>query len=80
MSSSRVALVSDDQRLASSIQTHLKKALGHNVFQCNFDSIRTHIGQETDGLLLLAADRYWNGVVGAGGLVGSRFRSGGRIR
>ena len=33
-----------------------------------------------DGLLLLAADHYWNGVVGAGRLVGSRFRSGGRAR
>jgi hypothetical protein len=29
-----------------------------------------------DGLLLLAADRYLNPVVGAGRLVGSRFRSG----
>jgi DNA-binding NtrC family response regulator len=48
-------LVSDDPRLANSIQTHLKKALGQTIFQCNFDSIRTHIGQETDGLLLLAA-------------------------
>jgi DNA-binding NtrC family response regulator len=55
MSSSRVALVSDDPRLANSIQTHLRKVLGQNIFQCNFDSIRTHIGQETDGLLLLAA-------------------------
>ena len=32
------------------------------------------------GLLLLAADRYWNGVVGAGQLVGSRFLRGGRAR
>ncbi|HWG41830.1 MAG TPA: sigma-54 dependent transcriptional regulator [Gemmataceae bacterium] len=54
MSSSRVALVSDDQSLTSSIQTHLKKTFGQNVFQCTFESIRTHIGQETDGLLLLA--------------------------
>jgi DNA-binding NtrC family response regulator len=50
-----VALVSDDQHLAGSIQTHLKKSLGQQVFQCNFASIRTHLGQETDGLLLLAA-------------------------
>ena len=55
MSSTRVVLVSDDQQLAGSIQTHLKKALGQQVFQCNFASIRTHLGQETDGLLLLAA-------------------------
>lgn len=55
MSNSRVALVSDDQRLAQSIQSHLKKALGQRVFQCDYDSARDHLGQETDGLLLLAA-------------------------
>ena len=55
MSNSCVALVSDDQRLAGSIQSHLKKHFGQRVFQCSFDSIRTHISQETDGLLLLAA-------------------------
>jgi two-component system response regulator HydG len=55
MSSSRVALVSEDQHLAGSIQTYLKKNLGSPVFQCNFDAIRTHLSQQTDGLLLLAA-------------------------
>jgi two-component system response regulator HydG len=55
MSNSRVALVSDDLNLATSIQNHLKKNLGHRVFQCNFGSIRSHLSQETDGLLLLAA-------------------------
>jgi two-component system response regulator HydG len=55
MSNSRVALVSDDPELAGSIQNHLKKSLGQRVFQCNFCSIRTHLSQETDGLLLLAA-------------------------
>jgi two-component system, NtrC family, response regulator HydG len=55
MSNSRVALVSDDPNLAGSIQTHLKKSLGQRVFQCNFNAIRTHLSQETDGLLLLAA-------------------------
>ncbi len=55
MSSSRVALVTDDQNLAGTIQTHLKKNLGQQVFQCNYASVRTHLGQETDGLLLLAA-------------------------
>jgi two-component system response regulator HydG len=54
MSSSRVALVSDDRNLAGTIQTHLKKSLGQHVFQCDFASIRTHLSQETDGLLLLA--------------------------
>ncbi len=55
MSSSRVALVSDDQHLAGSIQTHLKKNLGQQVFQCNFASVHSHLSRETDGLLLLAA-------------------------
>jgi len=54
MSSSRIALVSDDPSMAGSVQAHLKKALGQNVFQCTFDAIRTHVGPETDGLLLLA--------------------------
>jgi DNA-binding NtrC family response regulator len=55
MNNNRVALVSDDQHLANNIQSHLKKNLGQQVFQCNFDSIRNHLSQETDGLLLLAA-------------------------
>jgi two-component system response regulator HydG len=55
MSSRRVALVSDDQRLAATIQAHLKKTLGYNIFQCTFASIRDHLSPETDGLLLLAA-------------------------
>jgi DNA-binding NtrC family response regulator len=54
MSSNRIALVTHDQRLACSIQNRLKQDLGQQVFQCNFDSIRTHIGPQTDGLLLLA--------------------------
>jgi two-component system response regulator HydG len=55
MSNSRIALVSDDSDLAGSIQSHLKKSLGRRVFQCDFGSVRTHLSQETDGLLLLAA-------------------------
>ncbi len=55
MSNSRVALVSDDPTLAGSIQSHLKKNLGQRVFQCDYNSIRSHLSQETDGLLLLAA-------------------------
>jgi DNA-binding NtrC family response regulator len=54
MSGSRVALVADDPRLASTIQGHLKKALGQGVFQCTLESVRNHLGRETDGLLLLA--------------------------
>lgn len=55
MSNSRVALVSDDRDLAGNIQTHLRQNLGQQVFQCNYASVRTHLGQETDGLLLLVA-------------------------
>jgi two-component system response regulator HydG len=55
MSNSRVALVSDNTDLAGNIQTHLKKSLGQRVFQCNFQTIRAHLSQETDGLLLLAS-------------------------
>jgi two-component system response regulator HydG len=54
MSGNRVVLVADDQRLASTIQGHLKKALGEGVFQCTLESVRNHLGRETDGLLLLA--------------------------
>src|SRR6266851_613743 len=55
MTGSRLALVAEDQRLASTIQNHLKKNLGQAVLQCSVDSIRNHLGRETDGLLLLAA-------------------------
>jgi DNA-binding NtrC family response regulator len=48
-------LVADDQRLASSIQAHLKKALGQIAFECTLDTIRQHLGRDTDALLLLAA-------------------------
>jgi two-component system response regulator HydG len=57
MSSSRLALVADDQRLADSIQSHLRKALGHPAFLCPFETIRDHLGRDTDGLLLIAASR-----------------------
>ena len=55
MSGSRLALVAEDQNLAGAIQAHLKKTLGHQAFLCNFNSIRDHLGRDTDGLLLLAS-------------------------
>jgi DNA-binding NtrC family response regulator len=55
MIGSRLALVADDQRLASAIQAHLKKSLGHIAFACTLDTIHTHLHRETDALLLLAA-------------------------
>jgi len=54
MIGSRVALVADDQRLANSIQTVLKRAVGQPAFHCKFDAIRNHIGRDTDGVLILA--------------------------
>jgi two-component system, NtrC family, response regulator HydG len=55
MSGNRVALVADDQRLAESIQDHLRKHVGHAAFFCPFERIGEHLGRDTDGLLLLAA-------------------------
>jgi DNA-binding NtrC family response regulator len=55
MSGTRVALVADDQHLAVAVQNHLKKALGHSLFQCTLDAAREHVGRETDALLVLAA-------------------------
>jgi len=56
MNGSRLALVADDQRLAGTIQAHLKKALGQTAFQCDLDSIRNHLNRDTDGLVLLATN------------------------
>jgi DNA-binding NtrC family response regulator len=55
MPGSRLALVADDTRLAGAIQAHLKKILGHPAFLCPFNTIRDHLGRDTDGLLLIAA-------------------------
>ncbi len=54
MIGSRVALIADDQRLATSIQTALKKAVGQPAFPCKFDAIRQHVGRDTDGVLVVA--------------------------
>jgi DNA-binding NtrC family response regulator len=53
MIGSRVALVAEDQRLASAIQTALKKGLGQPAFPCKSDAIRNHIGRDTDGVLVI---------------------------
>ena len=53
MTGCRVALVADDQRLALGIQTALKKALGHAAFHGKYDTIRNHIGRDTDGVLIV---------------------------
>jgi DNA-binding NtrC family response regulator len=54
MTGSRLALVADDQRLISSVQAHLQKALGQAAFHCGLDAIRGHIARDTDGLLVFA--------------------------
>jgi DNA-binding NtrC family response regulator len=51
----RLALVADDQRLASALQSHLQRAFGQGVFQSTFAAIRAHLARDTNGLLLLAA-------------------------
>jgi DNA-binding NtrC family response regulator len=55
MTVSRLALVADDQRLASTIHTHLHKALGRPVGQHAMEAIRAHLTRDSEGLLLLLA-------------------------
>jgi DNA-binding NtrC family response regulator len=53
MIGSRLALVTDDQRLAAALQPHLRAALGQPAFQCSLAAIRAHLARDSDGLLLL---------------------------
>src|SRR5262245_9770278 len=55
MTVSRLALVADDPRLASAIQTHLLRSFGREVRPHGLDAVRGHITRESDGILLLAA-------------------------
>jgi DNA-binding NtrC family response regulator len=55
MTASRLALVADDPRLASSIQTHLQKIFDREVFCSGLDALRAHLTRDSDGLLLLVA-------------------------
>jgi two-component system, NtrC family, response regulator HydG len=54
MSSSRLALISNDQSLARAIQDHLQEALGQPPFIYNFESIRGQLGPKGSGILLVA--------------------------
>ena len=54
MSVCRIALVTEDPRLAAALQAHLTRALGQAVLHCSFTSVRDHLGAGSDGLLLLA--------------------------
>jgi DNA-binding NtrC family response regulator len=54
MTGVRLALVSDDARLITSIQNHLRRAINFVPSGCGFDDIREHLAWSADGLLLLA--------------------------
>ena len=55
MAGTRLALLADDQLLASAIQVNLRKILGGPAYQCRFDAARALLGADTDGILLMAA-------------------------
>jgi DNA-binding NtrC family response regulator len=55
MTASRLALVIDDARLASTIQGHLQRAFGQAVAQHGLEAVRAQVTRDSDGLLLLAA-------------------------
>ena len=55
MTGSRLAVVADDQRLASTVQSHLDKTGDYGSFVCGFSTIRDHLHRDADGILLLAA-------------------------
>jgi transcriptional regulator with PAS, ATPase and Fis domain len=55
MPGTRLALVADDQLLATSIQVSARKVMGAPAYQCRYDAARALLGRDTDGILLLAA-------------------------
>jgi two-component system response regulator HydG len=55
MTACRLALVADDARLASTIQTHVQRGLGRAIPHHGLDAVRGHVTRESDGILLLAA-------------------------
>ena len=54
MTGSRLALVAEDPSFAHAIAGYLKKLVGQSAFVCKFASIRSHLGPDTDGVLILA--------------------------
>jgi DNA-binding NtrC family response regulator len=52
----RVALVANDQRLAATIHATLKEAFRQSLLRCDFDSIRNHIGRDTNGMLIVVVN------------------------
>ena len=55
MLDSHIALVANDQRIASAIQAAVKRISKHPVFICSVDSIRDHLEPDTTGLLLFVS-------------------------
>jgi two-component system response regulator HydG len=54
MTGSRVALVTDNQELARSVQAHLEKHMSQPAYTCSFDRIHDYLDRHADGLLLIA--------------------------
>ncbi len=54
MTGSQLVMVADDQRLAGSIQVHLRKALGSPAPQSTYPGSRAHLGRQSDCVLILA--------------------------
>jgi DNA-binding NtrC family response regulator len=54
MTSPRLLLVTDDQRLAGQLQTHLRKALGRPPLLSSYDAVLDHLASEPIELVLLA--------------------------
>jgi DNA-binding NtrC family response regulator len=52
MSGSRLALVADDPRVTGAVQAQFKKSLGQAAFHRPYQSIRDHLGRDTDGVLV----------------------------
>jgi transcriptional regulator with PAS, ATPase and Fis domain len=54
---SSVALVCDDPALTDQVQSHLRRHLGWSAFECSFQTVRDHVTQSSDGMLLLGVVR-----------------------
>jgi DNA-binding NtrC family response regulator len=55
MTGSRLAVVSDDPRFATTVQSHLKKTLDRGSSAFGFNAVREHLGRDSDWLLVLVA-------------------------
>lgn len=53
MSSSRMALVVDDRKVAEAVQEYLRQQVGQSAFLCSFEAIGNYLARDTDGPLLL---------------------------